>query len=388
MMAAAKEVLRAFDIAVAPDELMAGLPRVLRVQIAVARAALTANWESPGAVLVLDEVTAGVDAAEREELYCLAHRVKAVGGGILFVSHDLDEVIGLCDRVSVLRDGKIVTTAGTRTTDRSKLIEFMFGENVAPSHRQSRPRRHGVVKQPAMIVSDLAMALPDRRGTVTWAVSEGEVLGLAGLSASECLAALFGAQIVVGGTLTVGDQVIPAAEIEPARAIGLGIHYLPANRLLNGAVGALPVWENMSLPFWARSSPRLFWQRQAKAEAYSTLQRLNVVPNDPKFEFGNLSGGNQQRALLGKWMSGRPKVLLLDNPTEGVDVRARVGIWELLHRSAADGVAVVTFNDDHEELANHCDRVLVFGHGTIKDELKGQRMTKGAVSRACLLHAS
>ena len=334
-----------------------------------------------GGTLVLDEATAFLPAAERDVLVALIRRIAAERSSVLFVSHDLGEV-KLADRITVLRDGRNVGTVTAEKAGPEALVEMLLGHSIHPAadDRDSRKRR-----SPAVViwglsgetVRDLSLELPP-----------GEILGLTGLPASgfaEVPYLLYGARPCRSGRLEL-DEALDVTELSPSRALGAGIALVPADRTRDGAVGSLPVAENVMLPVLDRYTvgTRLEGGRLRRAAA-GLLAEQDVRPPEPQLTFDALSGGNQQKAVLAKWLQTAPRLLLLHEPTRGVDVGARERIVSSLRDIAARGVSVLSASTDYEQLAELCDRVLIFSAGRVVDELAGPNLTEARIGERCHL---
>ena len=380
----AHAVLDRLGLEVDPAATVAELPLVQRAQVAIARAVgeLTSRGtgESEG-LLVLDEAAAYLPRSERHRLFALVREVAAAGTAVLFVSHDLEEALAITDRITVLREGRNAATVDTRDVDAGRLIELIVG--VAPG---SAPAARTT---PAPSAAAVGATITGLSGAVvrdlSFAIGAGEVVGLTGLVGSgfdEIPYLLYGALPARGGRLALG-RVFDLAEMSPARAIAAGIALLPGDRARDGGVASLSVGANVTLPVLGRYATRhRLNRREMDRGAAALLARHDVRPADPAVLLGELSGGNQQKALLAKWIDAGPRLLLLDEPTRGVDVGARARIAATLAALARDGVATLCASSDHHELALLCQRVLVFGEGTIRSELAGVELTPARIAEA------
>jgi ribose transport system ATP-binding protein len=331
----------------------------------VAFARALRDWENPDNVLILDEPTAALHGDEVQKLFVAVRRVAGRGAGVVFISHRLDEVVELADRVAVLRDGRLVADARRGDFDQGRLVELITGSVVAPLTRHEME----LDGEPVMRVRGLRGATI--RG-LDLDLRAGEVLGVSGVlgSGREHIAAtIFGA---VGGTAAELDvEGTPLGDRSPRTAIAAGMGYVPADRHRDGAVMAMSARENMTLP-WMRPLRRFAGRldrRAERREVDSWCERVALRPHDPERPLELFSGGNQQKVVLAKWLRNRPKVLLLDEPTQGVDVGAKAGIYELIAEAAAGGAGVLVASSDAKELALICDRVLILYEGRLKAEL-------------------
>ena len=383
--AAVAALLEEFGIACAPDDRVERLRPWQRPLLAILRAVdeirrLPQDLPQGGAgLLVLDEPTAGIGDAGVERLFGVIRRVTAAGFGVLFVSHDLDEVITITDRVTVLRDGRVAGAGATAALDRAQLVDMIVG------HPLARPAR-GVATVSAPLAAAQAVAGPGVR-SVSFALGAGEILGATGLIGAghaELGALLAGARPARGGVLDLGGRAVALAGLTPARAMAAGIAYVPAERLRAGCVGEMTVAENIALPVLRRLSRHLVLTPAAMARHAGALAvRFDIRPPDPALPLERLSGGNQQKVLMAKWLQLRPRLLVLEEPTQGVDVGAREQIFNAIRDWAASGAAVLVLSGDHEQLSLLCARVLIFRHGRIAAELAGADVTEERMAHAC-----
>lgn len=373
----ARETFARYGVRLDPGAPVVALKPVERALLAIVRALEEIRLVGEGrGILVLDEPTVFLPREGVDRLFALVRGAAADGASVVFVSHDLDEIREITDRVTVLRDGRVVGTVVTGETSETRFVELIIGRRLAAladiGHADRSARRIGVSLErlSGTIVTDLTLD-----------VHEAEIVGLTGLLGSgfeEVPYLLFGARPARSGHVTVGDRRVEAARLSPTRAAELGFALIPADRKNEGSVGTLPVGDNITLPvldrFFSRGRLR---RREMRRDAGRSMRELDVRPNDPTMPYGELSGGNQQKALLAKWFQTDPTVLLLDEPTQGVDVGARVQIFQLL-RAAADerGMQVICASSDYEQLATLCDRVIVFGRGRVWRELAGDEVTK------------
>jgi ribose transport system ATP-binding protein len=376
----AAAMFSSYGVEIDPTRAVEELSRLEQAMLAIVRA-LEQSAAGGGAertLLVLDETTVFLPRNGIEQLFSLIKSTVERGASVLFVSHDLDEVRQVTDRVTVLRDGCVQGTIATRSATKGKLIEMTIGRPFAQSTAIHTPARSG---------SAVSIKLrADGLGPLELDVGRGEIVGLTGLVGSgfDRLPYLaFGAQAVTDGALTVDGRTVPLASLTPARALDHGVVLLPADRQRDGSVAELSIAENVMLPVLDRYRRGLRLQRRALVrDTHELLERFDVRPNEPRAPYGTLSGGNQQKALLAKWLQVEPKLLLLHEPTQGVDVAAREQIFSIISQVAADGASVICASSDHDQLARLCDRVLIFGRGRISAELSGSKVTKDAITEA------
>jgi ribose transport system ATP-binding protein len=344
-----------------------------RTGVAIARALW--DWQS-ARVLVVDEPTASLPREEVAILFAALERVRAAGLGVIYVSHRLDEIFAIGDRVTVLRDGRRVGTWDVADIDHDDLVSSMIGGE------ELRPPRERM----SLATADVALQVSQLRGTVVDNVDlearRGEVVGIAGLTGSgreEILSLIFGASARSGEVLLNGRRV-PA---HPRGAMRAGLALVPADRRAEGAVLGLTLRENFSLTDLRRfTTPMGYLSRKGeRREIEDWIARLDVRPARAEAIFGLLSGGNQQKVVLAKWLRRRPTVLLLDEPSQGVDVGAKAVIHALAREVANDGASVLIASSDDAELCDTCDRVLVMRDGQFVGEVSGSQLTTEELGR-------
>jgi ribose transport system ATP-binding protein len=346
-----------------------------RTGIAIARAL---QHGEQARVLVVDEPTAMLPRHEVQVLFDAIARVRRRGVGVIYVSHRLDEVFSIADRVTVLRDGRRVGTFRVRELDEHRLVELMMGGAVASSRAASGS---GAREAGLLAVRGLAgNVLSD----VSFAAGGGEVVGVAGLTGSgreELLPLLFGALVRRAGEVRVAGTTLPSAR--PSEAIAAGMALVPGDRHRSGSVTSLSVRENLALTDLRRHTTRFgaVRRRAERAETRRWITSLDIRPADPDAPFMSLSGGNQQKVVLAKWLRVGPHVLLLDEPTQGVDVQAKAIIHHLAREAASRGAAVVIASSDDAELCDVCDRVLVIRDGRVAGELREDEITAHELAR-------
>lgn len=364
------QLIERFSIPATPDTPVAALRPADRTMVAIARALQDQEGAESG-VLVLDEPTASLPVSEVDILLTALRRYAEAGQTIVYVSHRLSEVLDLADTVTVLRDGDVVGTRTVEGLTESQLVEMIVGrplEGVFPEPRRDE-HRPVVLK-----VRDLAV------GPLTGVdldLHEGEVLGIAGLlgsGRSELLRALFGDLPRRSGEVELGGT--PYAPRRPSQAMASGVAMVPEDRGSEAMFGDLSVRENLSAAvvpsYW--SGGRLSHRRE-RTEARSLVEKYGVRPQTDAPPAGTLSGGNQQKLIMARWLRREPKVLLLDEPTQGVDVNARADIYAHVRAAVGRGTAVLLVTSDFEELAHVADRVLVLRDGRVAAEVTGDAIT-------------
>jgi ribose transport system ATP-binding protein len=332
--------------------------------------------------LILDEPTAALSHGEVERLFAFIGRLRERGVAIIYITHRLDEVIRIADRVQILRDGASVLEGPVASFGRDDLVTAMVGKAVEqvgrPDPLETEPT--------AALMTFEAAASGDAFHDLDLTLGNGEVVGLYGKIGSgtaEVAEVAFGIRALTAGRLSVGTGGVGIAS--PAQAIRAGIGFLPADRQHDGAFMVLSVAKNLCAPSWRRlARGRTLITAHAEATAYNRWHDVLSVRsrNDPEQPIGTLSGGNQQKVLLGRWLESGSRVLVLVEPTRGVDVGARAEIYKLIRSLAADGVGVLVVTSDHEEVVQVADRALVMSRGAVSAQLVGDQVTVERLSSA------
>jgi ribose transport system ATP-binding protein len=366
----AQQLLLAFGLAPDVRQPVATLSAAERAAVAIMRALQDWDATQPG-VLVLDEPTASLNRGEVDALFREVRRVAAQGAAVLFVTHMLDEVLELADRVTVLRDGCVVAEGEPVTgLDQTALVQLIVGRSIDDLY----PEHVHVAGKP-VLEAEFVYGI-GLRG-VSLKVHAGEVLGIAGLVGSgreEIASALFGATPRFAGKVLVDKHKVFAT---PRDSIIAGMAFVPADRKTLGLDLQERLHEHIPLPRLGPLQRRgRLLRSSARGEAAEWAERLDVQPPLLDRRMEKFSGGNQQKAVLARWLRTNPKVLLLDEPTQGVDVGAKASIYQQIRDAADAGSAVLVASSDAEELVHLCDRVLVFRSGSVAVELGGDMLTE------------
>jgi ribose transport system ATP-binding protein len=372
-----RAALKRFDLDVSPDVPVERLSSIERVLLAVVRA-FSDLENTPGGVLLLDEPTAYLPRDGVDRLFAAVRRAAQEGAGVVFVSHRLEEIGMLTNSVSVLRDGRLVGTAQTAAVSESDLVEMIVGSKIATATFD--PKSEGEVLLRAHALSGRIAQ------DVTLQLHRGEVLGLTGLMGmghEEVPYLLFGASPATG-ELELDGERMPVSEMSPRRAIASGVALLPGDRQRASGAGSLSVRENVTLPTLERFFSGGFLRpKRERARVLEILRAYDVRPVAPARKLETLSGGNQQKALVAKWLERKPTIFLMHEPVQGVDVSAREEIARVIAGIAAEGGSVLLSSCEYEDLARICGRVLVFRHGRVSSELAGNALTKERIIERC-----
>jgi rhamnose transport system ATP-binding protein len=315
-------------------------------------------------VLVMDEPTAALSPREVERLFGIVRQLRDRGVAVLFVSHRLEEIFELCDEVTVLRDGAHVITAPVADLTVAETIRHMVGRRVETLY----PKQEVEVKEVALEVRQLSRAGAFRN--VSFSVRRGEILGLAGLvgaGRTEVARVIFGIDRADSGQILVRGKAVNIDS--PWAALSQGIAYLPEDRHQHGLILDFPIASNITLPILRRVSRGLFLERRReRAIAEAQAARLQVRATSVDQLASALSGGNQQKVVLAKWLAAEPSVLILDEPTRGVDIGAKAEVHRIMSQLAAEGMALILISSELPEMLGMADRVVVMHEGTVTAE--------------------
>ncbi|MBL1106531.1 sugar ABC transporter ATP-binding protein [Streptomyces sp. 5-8] len=357
-----------------PAAPVAGLTPAERSLVAIARA-----LASRAGLIVLDEPTARLPAADRARLFHVLHALRERGHGLLYVSHRLDEVYEVADAFAVLRDGRLVSHGTLADHSPGRLVHDIVG---------AEPARHRLATSPAdddPAVLTLDGVRTAGAGPVGLEIRAGEVLGLVGLSGAGHMdlgRALAGTRPLIDGRVLLGGRPYRPGSV--ADAVRLGVGFVPGDRQREGCAAELTVRENLLANPRADGLPALRWiaPRRERAEAAGLIERFSVRPRDSEAPIGTLSGGNQQKVMIGRWLRVGLRLLILEEPTASVDIGAKAAVYRLLDEALATGLAVLLVSTDFEEVAGVCRRALVFVRGSVTAELSGPALTVAGLTRA------
>ena len=379
----ARALFARYDLDLDPLAAVSDLTPVARAQLAIVRAFAELRGDRAHArgLLVLDEPTPFLPAHDVEALFRLVREIVVDGASVIFVSHDIDEVLEITDRATVLRDGRVAGVFETTDVSKADVIRLIVGRNVDLEAIRPEPK---TLRPPSIVIADLAGGA---LAPFSLSLAPGEVVGLTGLIGSgydEVIYRLYGATPASSGTLAIDGDIVELASLDPAGAIARGCVLIPGDRLQSGAVAALSVAENVNQPVMGKvTSPYAISDAALLHNAADLVARFDVRPRDPEMLLGSLSGGNQQKVVLAKWFQTKPRLILLDEPTQGVDVGARAQVFSAIAEATKLGAAALCASSDYEQLAAICDRVIVFSRGCVVKQLAGAEISKPAIAEAC-----
>jgi ribose transport system ATP-binding protein len=368
-------VLERFQIDAHPDQPLDELGPATQTMVAIARALQDQDAAADG-VLLLDEPTASLPAPEVTLLLDALRRYADAGQAIVYVTHRLEEVFAVADRATLLRDGRVVDTVAPGSLDHEALVELMMGRTVEQiEHLRGRPEGQTILAVRGVSAGPLSALDLELRA--------GEIVGLGGLigsGRSTLLKALFGVRPLESGEVWIDGELRQIGS--PPDAMAAGCAYVPEDRQKDAAFPELSVGENLSLTvipdYWHRG---MLNRRREQRDTLGLFDSFLITAESDGAPLRSLSGGNQQKVVLARWLRREPRILLLDEPTQGVDVRARAEIYELVHRAVAGGAAALVASSDFEELARVCDRVIVLRKGEAVAELGGEELDADRIAR-------
>jgi len=330
-------------------------------------------------LMILDEATASLDAQQVDRLFNLIADWKEEGKAVVFVSHRMEEIMRIADCVSVLRNGETVGTSPIEETDEEELVRLMVGSTRAV------PEQPEEVLEPSEAATRLSVSNLQTRilKGIDVEVRDGELLGIGGLQGqgqSDLLLAIFGV-IPFEGKMVLGDDEVHFSH--PRQAMRKRVALVPGDRASEGLLMRRSILENLHLPSWKQYGLPLSMEK-ARHDAHRVADTLNLVMSGLSADVSSLSGGNAQKVVLGKWLLRDPKLLLLNDPTKGVDVGTKQEFYHLLGELRKEGTAIILYSTDDQELLGLCDRVLVLQDGAVTAELSGSTLTHSELVRASL----
>jgi ribose transport system ATP-binding protein len=355
-----------------PDNLVADLPADERQIVEILK---VLNLQSR--IIILDEATAALDRNQVAVLFRHVRALKAEGRAIVFISHRLDEVLEIADRVTVMRNGATVLTRLAAEISRDQIVEAMVGQTDAA---RAAKARHSTAAEVALEADALEA---EKLNGVSFKLCRGEILGLGGLHGqgqSQVLRALFGIIPIRRGKIRLGGK--PLDPKSPLMVMRRSMAYISGDRARHGVLSIRPIFENLVLSLLARDRRFAVARRRLEGEVGPIVERLKLKFESFAAPVSQLSGGNQQKVVIGRLLAIRPAILLLDDPTKGIDLQTKRDLYALMDDLCAQGVSILLYSSDDEELLAVSDRVLVFDAGRIVAELTGEQRTQLALYRA------
>lgn len=367
-----REVFKRMDVELDPRTMVRDLDASYKQIVEIARALLM-----DASIIIMDEPTTSLTEPEIQRVFDMMRTVQKQGVAIVFISHKLKEVMEICTRYTVLRDGAMVAQGQVSDTNVDELARFMVGHDV----RTESLRRERQLGEEILRVEH--MTQPGHFSDISFSVKAGEILGFTGLlgdGRSELFQAIFGSGGKYAGNVYLKGQEVRIHSTQ--QAVSLGIGYVPRDRKENGIIKDMSILENGSIVTWPRNANLGWISWQKVKEAFRRqVEGLKIKMDNEDNLIGSLSGGNQQKVVLAKWLNAEPKVLIFDNPTQGVDVGAKEDIYDTILDLAHQGMAVVVLSSEAQEIIRICDRVLVLYHGQVQGELVGNDMTDQEIMR-------
>lgn len=373
----AEKILQSLEIPAKATQQLGSCSIAVQQMVAIARAV-----DMECKVLILDEPTSSLDEQEVAKLFKLMRDLKARGVGIIFVTHFLDQVYEICDRITVLRDGKLVGEYVIEDLPRLQLVSKMLGKELddLSDIRKEGDEYQGDDKGTAVFEAEQLVSSEGIK-PFDFVIRKGEVNGFTGLlgsGRSECVRAIFGADKVLGGTVKMNGRTVKINK--PIDAMKCGIGYLPEDRKIDGIVGDLSVRENIILALQVmKGFFKPFSRAQAEAFADEYIKLLDIKTASPDTPIKSLSGGNQQKVILARWLLTHPQYLILDEPTRGIDIGTKIDIQKLVLKLASEGMSITFISSETDEMLRTCSRLVVMRDRKVVGELSGEDLTQNMI---------
>ena len=370
----AGKILKSLDIPAKPTQQLASCSIAVQQMVAIARAV-----DMECKVLILDEPTSSLDEQEVEKLFKLMRELKAKGVGIIFVTHFLDQVYEVCDKITVLRDGQLVGEYEIKDLPRVMLVSKMLGKELDDmSDIKGEAVTYDKDSETNHLFEAIGLSSTEAVKPFDFYINKGEVNGFTGLlgsGRSECVRAIFGADRVLTGIKKKNGKDVRITK--PIEAMRNGIAYLPEDRKIDGIVGDLSVRENIVLALQVLNGP---FHPISKAKQYEFadeyIKLLDIKTASADTPIKSLSGGNQQKVILARWLLTHPEYLILDEPTRGIDVGTKVDIQKLVLKLAGEGMAVTFISSETDEMLRTCSRLIVMRDRNVVGELTGENLNQ------------
>lgn len=372
MKAKAAEIFQKMNLDLDPGVMVRDLDASYKQIVEISRALLM-----EASIIIMDEPTTSLTEPEIQRVFTMMRSLQEHGVAIVFISHKLREVMEICTDYTVLRDGKMVAAGKVVDTNTDELAKYMVGHEVRTEilHREK--------KLGDVMLECRNLSLEGAFRDISFSVRSGEILGFTGLlgdGRSELFSAVFGCYPEYEGSIAVEGKEEKITKTTQARKLGIG--YVPRNRKENGIIKDLDILENGTIVTLEKYLSRGLIRKAVQKKTFENLVgKLHIKMGDSSDLIGSLSGGNQQKVVLAKWLAADPKILIFDNPTQGVDVGAKEEIYDIILQLAENGVAVVVLSSEAQEIIRVCDRAIVMFHGAIQGELSGEQMTEQAIMK-------
>lgn len=369
MVAETKLILKKMEMDIDPEEVVGELDATKKQVVEIARA-----LHQKSDLIIMDEPTTSLTDHEIESVFKIIKTLKEQKVSIIFISHKLKEILTICDSFTVLRDGEYAGGGGIEGIAEEDIVKLMVGRDLANHDYLSdleytNERRHG-----EMLLEVENFTIPGHVDDVSFKLRQGEILGFTGLlgdGRSELFEGLFGVRAPSSGTIKLHGKEVEIKH--PTKARDMGIGYIPKDRKENAIIHGMSIIENMTLPSISKFVRRLVINRKKEIErGVRQQERMRIKLSNLRDVIENLSGGNQQKVVLAKWLEADSDVIILDNPTQGIDVGAKGDIYELLVELANSGKAIIVLSSDFNEINRICDRVLVMFHGKVVGNLSNK----------------
>lgn len=367
MLKETQEVFIRMNITLNPKTMVRDLDASYKQIVEIARAMMM-----NASVIIMDEPTTSLTETEIERVFHMMETLKEHNVGIIFISHKLNEVIRICDRYMVLRDGILVGEGKIEEVTTDHLARLMVGHEV----RTEALQRNIEKREEVLRVENLTKESDFK--DVSFTAYKGEILGITGLlgdGRSELFLSIFGADRYESGKVYLEGKPVKIRSTVDAMKLGMG--YLPRNRKENGIIKDMNIYENASIVTWPKFAKRgIIDTKTQDTEFEKQVGRLRIKMDKKTDPINSLSGGNQQKVVLSKWLTANPRILVLDNPTQGVDVGAKEDIYDIIMDLIDDDIAVIVLSSEAQEIIRVCDRALVMYHGRIQGEVMGDEMNE------------
>ncbi len=372
MIKKTKEIFEKIGLELNPEQMVRDLDTSYKQFIEIARA-LMMN----ASIIIMDEPTTSLTEHEIKRVFAMMNVLKSHGVGMVFISHKLKEVVEICNKYTVLRDGNMVATGEIKDVTTDDLAKHMVGHDV----RTESLQRDKEIGNEVLRLERLTDATHFR--DISLNLRQGEILGVTGLlgdGRSELFQAVFGDRPKYTGDIYIDNQQVKIDST--TKGLDLGIAYVPRNRKENGIIKDMNILENGSLVTLKRLQKRFFIDRKKQNTEFDVQKDSLKIKMEKKLDLiTSLSGGNQQKIVLAKWLSSNPKILIMDNPTQGVDVGAKEEIYDIILKLAGQGVGIIVLSSEAQEIIRVCDRSLVMYHGAIVGEVSGEDMNEQKIMR-------